>query len=221
MRARSRSIAGLPNIPTWCWGTTPCGAASTVPTKPIPAFRAQASISMRLCSPAVLTLPEARYGTADLKNIEADRAENEADALDVATVAERSIREGSYFIGKNTALMQMVDGKAVTITIRKGRSSEGVPEKHARIIRKLIPIRDAVREVLKLQECDRPWKPAQVKLRIAWSNFVRAFGPINFTTVSTTEDEESGEVRGISAPPEPPALPRRSRRLAGRVDRGL
>ncbi len=52
-----------------------------------------------------------------------------------------------------------------------------------------------MREVLKLQEFDRQWKPAQVKLRIAWSNFVREFGPINFTTVSTTEDSETGEVR--------------------------
>ena len=79
--------------------------------------------------------------------------------------------------------------------MRKGRSAEGVPDKHARIIRKLIPIRDAVREVLKAQELDQPWKPAQVKLRIAWSNFVRAFGPINTTIVSTTEDPETGEVR--------------------------
>ncbi|GLS41725.1 lactate dehydrogenase [Mesorhizobium tianshanense] len=141
---------------------------------------------------AVLALPEALYD-GEPENIE-DDAEDEG-VPDVATAGEASIREGSYFIGKNTALMQLVDGEAVTIAIRKGRSSDGVPEKHARIIRKLIPIRDAVREVLKAQECDRPWKPAQVKLRIAWSNFVRAFGPINFTTVSTTEDEESGEVR--------------------------
>lgn len=141
-------------------------------------------------SAAVLTLPEALYDGAP-ENIEADAEDEEAGA----TAAEPSIREGSYFIGKNTALMQMIDGEAATITIRKGRGSEGVPEKHARIIRKLIPIRDAVREVLKAQEFDRPWKPAQVKLRIAWSNFVRAFGPINFTTVSTTEDEETGEVR--------------------------
>jgi hypothetical protein len=71
--------------------------------------------------------------------------------------------------------MQMVDGVPVTITVRKGRSADGVPDKHARIIRKLIPIRDAVREVLKAQELDRPWKPAQVKLRIAWSNFRARF----------------------------------------------
>jgi N12 class adenine-specific DNA methylase/adenine-specific DNA methylase len=106
-----------------------------------------------------------------------------------------SVREGSYFIGKNTALMQMVDGQAVTIVVRKSRSAEGVNDKHARIIRKLIPIRDAIREVLKAQEFDRPWKPAQVKLRIAWSSFVRDFGPVNFTTVYSVEDEETGEVR--------------------------
>jgi N12 class adenine-specific DNA methylase len=32
-------------------------------------------------------------------------------------------------------------------------------------------------------------------LRIAWSSFVRDFGPINTTVVSSQEDEESGEVR--------------------------
>jgi N12 class adenine-specific DNA methylase len=59
----------------------------------------------------------------------------------------------------------------------------------------LIPIRDAVREVLKAQEFDRPWKDAQVRLRIAWGAFVRDFGPINFTNVFLSEDEETGEVR--------------------------
>ena len=103
----------------------------------------------------------------------------------VVTIGALPSAKGSYFIGKNTALMQMVDGQAVTIVVRKGRSAEGVTDKHARIIRKLIPVRDAVREVLKAQEFDRPWKPAQVKLRIAWSSFVREFGPINFTTVSS------------------------------------
>lgn len=80
--------------------------------------------------------------------------------------------------------MQVVDGQATAVKVRKGRGSDGVPEKHVRIIQKLIPIRDAVREVLKAQELDRPWKDAQVRLRIAWSNFVRAFGPINTTVVA-------------------------------------
>jgi N12 class adenine-specific DNA methylase len=111
------------------------------------------------------------------------------------------IREGSYSIASNTALTQIVDGAPVIITVRKGRGSDGVPKKHAHIVRKLIPIRDAVREVLKAQELDRPWKPAQVKLRIAWSNFVRAFGPINTTVVSTSEDPETGEVREVHRRP--------------------
>ncbi|TIV91473.1 MAG: lactate dehydrogenase, partial [Mesorhizobium sp.] len=63
------------------------------------------------------------------------------------------------------------------------------------IIQKLVPIRDAVRAVLRCQELDRPFRQAQVALRVAWSSFVRDFGPINTTVVSTTEDEETGEVR--------------------------
>lgn len=105
------------------------------------------------------------------------------------------VREGSYFVDNARGLMQVVDGQSVAVKVRKGRSSEGIPEKHVRSVSKLIPVRDAVREVLKAQELDRPWKDAQVRLRIAWSNFVRAFGPINTTVVSTTEDEETGEVR--------------------------
>src|SRR3546814_19265224 len=91
--------------------------------------------------------------------------------------------------------MRMLDGSAVPIMIRKGRSGDGIPEKHVRIISKLIPIRDAVREVLKAQETDRPWRDLQVRLRIAWSSFVRDFGPINHTTVSDQENIETGEVK--------------------------
>ncbi len=142
---------------------------------------------------AVHLLPEAIYD-GEPEEIGADAGEQvEAPVRNAAD--GMVIREGSYFIGQNNALMQMVDGEAVTIQIRKGRTGDGIPEKHVRIIRKLVPIRDAVREVLKAQEFGRPWKPAQVRLRIAWSSFVREFGPINFTTVSTTEDDETGEVR--------------------------
>lgn len=111
------------------------------------------------------------------------------------------VREGSYFIGKATALMQLVDGIAVPVKVRKGRSTDGIFAKHALIIRKLIPIRDAVRLILKLQERDQPWTQAQVSLRIAWSSFVREFSPINFTSVSTSEDPETGEVREVHRRP--------------------
>ncbi|WP_375600372.1 N-6 DNA methylase [Devosia sp. Naph2] len=141
---------------------------------------------------AISHLPETIYdGEPDAIDLDADHGAPIDDRGDPSP----AIREGSYFIASNSALMQMVDGVPVTITVRKGRNAEGVPDKHARIIRKLIPIRDAVRDVLKAQELDLPWKPAQVKLRIAWSNFVRAFGPINTTIVSTSDDPETGEVR--------------------------
>ncbi len=111
------------------------------------------------------------------------------------------VREGSFFIGKATALMQVVDGIAVPVEVRKGRSTDGIFAKHALIIRKLIPIRDAVRLILKLQERDQPWTQAQVALRIAWSSFVREFGPINFTSVATSEDPETGEAREVHRRP--------------------
>ncbi|KJF70024.1 N-6 DNA methylase [Agrobacterium arsenijevicii] len=123
----------------------------------------------------------------------------------VDPMAERpdgpKVREGSYFIGKATALMQVVDGVTAPVAVRKGRSTDGIFAKHALIIRKLIPIRDAVRLILTLQERDQPWQKAQVALRIAWSSFVREFGPINFTRVSTSEDPETGEIREVHRRP--------------------
>ncbi len=142
---------------------------------------------------AVKLLPEAVYdGEPEAIDFDLDDTD---DASETDLPSDRHVREGSYFFDKAHGLMQVLDGEPVAVRARKGRGAEGIPEKHVRIIRKLIPIRDAVREVLKDQELDRPWKDAQVRLRIAWSSFVRDFGPINFTTVSTTEDEETGEVR--------------------------
>ncbi|NRP90512.1 Modification methylase TaqI [Ensifer adhaerens] len=108
---------------------------------------------------------------------------------------DNAIREGSFFLDRTKGLMQVLDGAAVPVTMRNSRSGDGISEKHIRIISKLIPIRDAVREVLKAQETDRPWRDSQVRLRIAWSSFVRDFGPINHTNVSIQEDAETGEVK--------------------------
>lgn len=156
--------------------------------------RAEVTLETALLT-AIGLLPEGRYD-GEPETVDPVSDEDIAEFVRTGTAVEgAAIREGSYFVGKNTALMQTVDGQAVPVNVKKGRGAEGVLAKHARIIRKLIPIRDAVREVLKLQERDQPSKPAQVRLRIAWSSFVREFGPINFTTISTTEDAETGEVR--------------------------
>lgn len=140
---------------------------------------------------AVRLLPEGLYD-GEPGEIDFD---SEDDRDDAELPASRHVREGSFFVDTARGLMQVIDGAPISAKVRQGRSAEGIPEKHVRIIQKLIPIRDAVREVLKCQQLDRPWKDAQVRLRIAWSSFVRDFGPINHTRISVTEDEETGEVR--------------------------
>jgi len=144
-------------------------------------------------SAAVHLLPEELYD-GEPTDIDFDVEDGDDNAV-IDLPSERHVREGSFFFDKAHGLKQVIDGEPVPVKVRKGRSADGIPEKHVRIISKLIPIRDAVREVLKCQEQDRPWKDAQVRLRIAWSSFVRDFGPINHTTVSVNEDEETGEVR--------------------------
>ncbi|TCM76635.1 DEAD/DEAH box helicase family protein [Rhizobium sp. BK068] len=142
---------------------------------------------------AIRLLPEDRYDGEPTK-IDIDLEDELGDIVDLRP-SNGKIREGSFFIDVRHGLMQMVDGQPVQIKVRKGGTGEGLSEKQVRIIRKLIPIRDALRDVLKAQEQDRPWRDLQVRLRIAWSNFVRDFGPINDTTVSIVEDETTGEVR--------------------------
>jgi len=112
-----------------------------------------------------------------------------------------SIREGSYFIDDAARLMQIVNGAATPIGVKKGRRGDGITPKASRIIRALVPIRDAVREVLRAQAADRPWGQAQVRLRVAYSSFVRYFGPINHTVVAITTDVETGEEREIHRRP--------------------
>lgn len=116
-------------------------------------------------------------------------------ALRVGTAAEgATIKEGSFVI-LDDELMQIVDGAPRKVDVRSGKGAEGIPAKHARIIRTLIPVRDAVRETLRAQEANEPWGPAQMRLRVAYNSFVRNFGPINLTTISETTDPKTGEAR--------------------------
>ncbi|KXG84193.1 DEAD/DEAH box helicase family protein [Agrobacterium bohemicum] len=142
---------------------------------------------------AIARLPKGRYdGEPTPVDIE---LETELGDIVDQQPKDGRVREGSFFLDRSTGLMQMLDGAAMQVTVRKGRLGDGIPEKHIRIISKLIPIRDGVRDVLKAQEAGRPWRDLQVRLRIAWSSFVRDFGPINHTTVSIQEDVETGDVK--------------------------
>src|SRR5271167_5218102 len=116
------------------------------------------------------------------------------ETIRVGTAAEgATIKEGSYLVVKDR-LAQVVDGMAVAVPIRNGKGSDGIPARHARIIRRLIQIRDAVRAVLRAQEADIPWGGAQVRLRGFHAHFKREFGPINLTTIGETTGPD-GEVR--------------------------
>ena len=112
----------------------------------------------------------------------------------VGTAAEgATVKEGSYvLIGLD--LVQIIDGVPVPVLVRSATRKEGVFAKHERIIRGLIPIRDAVRCVLRAQEANEPWGQAQIRLRSAYQSFVRQFGPINHARITTRTDEETGEV---------------------------
>ena len=138
----------------------------------------------------------------------------------VGTAADgAAIKEGSYLVHEGQ-LVQIVGGEPQAVAVRDGKGTEGIPAKHARIIRGLIAVRDAVREVLRTQANDEPWGPAQIRLRSAYALFVRNFGPINLTTISQTVTADGRDARDLP-PAEPSALPRRPRRLARRLDRGL
>jgi N12 class adenine-specific DNA methylase len=130
-------------------------------------------------------------------------AESEGDAdpgaeasIRAGTAADgATIKEGSYLISTSDRLMQIVDGEARFVAIKSGKGSSGILARDAKIIRGLLPIRDAVREVLRAQAADQPWLEAQIRLRIAYSNFVRGFGPINATVISVTTDPETCDER--------------------------
>jgi hypothetical protein len=126
----------------------------------------------------------------------ASDADIDDDAIRAGTAADgATIKEGSYLIGDSGRLMQIVDGEARAVAIKEGNGSSGIFARDAKIIRALLPIRDAVREVLRAQAADQPWTLAQIRLRIAYSTFIRGFGPINHTVISITTDQETGEER--------------------------
>ena len=131
--------------------------------------------------------------TASAESQPDDHSDDEAGPVARAGTAAdgATIKEGSYLLGKTGRLVQIVDGEPRPVAIKQGKSSGGILARDAKIIRALLPIRDAVREVLRAQAADQPWAEAQIRLRIAYSSFVRGFGPINHTVVSVTTDAET------------------------------
>ena len=131
-----------------------------------------------------------------------DDPDDEPEAVRPGTAADgATIKEGSFVIGQGGRLSQILGGVAVPVSIKDGRSGEGISSKAAKIIRGLLPIRDAIRDVLRAQATGRPWAQAQVRLRCAYSGFIRYHGPINHTVVTTLTDAETGEEREVHRRP--------------------
>jgi len=122
------------------------------------------------------------------------------EILDSKALAERRratpagntlLREGSYLL-RQGVLHQIVDGIAAVVPVRKGEQKEGLFQKHARIITALVPVRDAVRAVLRAQMENQPYGRAQAELKRVYQGFVRQFGPVNLTNATIRVDSETG-----------------------------
>ena len=115
--------------------------------------------------------------------------------IKVGTAAEgATVKEGSYLV-LDGVLTQVIDGVPRRVAVKSSTVKEGIFAKHARIIQSLLPVRDAVRAVLRAQEANEPWGMLQGRLRTAYQSFVRQFGPINLTHVSASTDPKTGEGR--------------------------
>lgn len=126
----------------------------------------------------------------DSEDAETDTHPTTGTAAEGATV-----KEGSYIVDASGRLMQVVDGTSHLVAVKNGKGGDGILARDAKIIRALLPIRDAIRDVLRAQAANQPWAAAQVRLRIAYGNFIRTHGPINRTVIAVTTDPETGEER--------------------------
>lgn len=103
-------------------------------------------------------------------------------------------KDGSFDI-LDGELVQWSGRRTVPVPVRSSTQKTGIPATQAEIIKMLIPIRDAVRDVLKAQQADEDWSEPVSRLNNAYDTFVFRHGPINMTKVYTRTDPATGEVR--------------------------
>jgi len=144
---------------------------------------------------AIETLPSNLYTPAALEP--AAPALPAPPALSFSTAeadAAARYREGSYVVSDDGALCQITDGAPLPVRVKSSTDKEGIFRKHADIIIGLIPVRDAVRAVLKAQREGQDGRFEQAKLHRAYDAFLKKWGPINHTTV-TVSDSADGEAQ--------------------------
>ena len=104
-------------------------------------------------------------------------------------------RNGSYLVHQG-ALMQVSNGYAHRIEQRRQGAPNGLPATHSKLIRLMIPIRDAIRAVLDAQRTGEPWTSAQKTLRAAYEAFTAKTGhPLNHTVHYERTDPTTGDTK--------------------------
>ncbi len=189
-----RSTPTSPRAPRWCWAGSRSGAASTARACPPPSCPTRKPGRSR--HSWTRPLPGCPATSSRRQQSRRRRDRRRAAGPPRHRRGERRRQGGQLLHRRAGVLMQIVEGRSVPVAIREGKEgSGGITPKAAKIIRALLPIRDAVREVLRAQASDRPWREHQLKLRVAYSTFIRFFGPINHTVITTTTDPKTGEER--------------------------
>lgn len=132
---------------------------------------------------AVERLPTKAYVRAEPKEIA------EPPAFAPISAADESVSEGS-FVERDGVILQKLNGVLVDPGLGKGKTADHV--------RRMVKIRDALRETLRLQKEDAPEqqiKAAQKKLNREYDGFVKKYGPINkeWAYVAKRVDRQTGE----------------------------
>lgn len=124
--------------------------------------------------------------------------EREKASFQVGRAADgATLKENSYLIIQNQ-LHQIVNHYPVPVTIAS-KDVRGMTKKDEKIVRALIPIRDLVREIIRVQSIahenadSSAWSHLQAKLKHHWQKFVDKFLPINHQRVSTRTNPTTGK----------------------------
>lgn len=120
-----------------------------------------------------------------------DRLDVTIDVAVGTAADEADFKEGSYLLSGGL-LHQIIDGLPTLVEVRSGRGGTGLFAKHAAIIRGLIPVRDAIRAILRAQLNDQPYADLQQELLAAYRQFAKKHGPINRTVTTIRTDPETG-----------------------------
>ncbi|MGH8562699.1 MAG: PLxRFG domain-containing protein [Gammaproteobacteria bacterium] len=108
--------------------------------------------------------------------------ETPPEAARIVDVDPRKAKEGAYYLGPEGELLLREEGAGHLVAVKEKGKGEGISEKHAEIIRRFVPLRDAALRVLQVQiegRDDAAIEAAQAELTSAYEAFIKQHGFIN------------------------------------------